>query len=69
VDAVGSHSHGLEPLFDVAPDSIVDPTAQIVPRGHQIVARIGEKSRFGDIVFLGEPVQERPRIWAVPWRL
>lgn len=28
--AVDSHSHSLEPLFDVVPDSVVEPTAQIV---------------------------------------
>jgi len=30
VKAVDSHSHSLEPFFDVVPDSVVEPTAQIV---------------------------------------
>jgi hypothetical protein len=30
MEAVDSHGDGLEPLFDVVPDSVVKPTAQIV---------------------------------------
>jgi len=62
VKAVDSHGHSLEPFFDVVPDSIIKPTAQIVAReGSQIAASIDEKLCLGDIVFLGEPMQERRR--------
>jgi len=59
VEAVDSHGHSLEPLFDVVPDSIVEPTAQIVTReGSQIADSIDEKRCLGNIVFLDESMQE-----------
>jgi hypothetical protein len=59
VEAVDSHGHSLEPLFDVVPVVVVEVTAQIVSReGSQIAASIVEKLCVGNIVFLGEAMKE-----------
>ena len=60
--AVDSHGDGLEPLFDVVPRSIVEPTAQFVAReGSQIATSIDEKLCVSEIVFLSESMQKRRR--------
>ena len=59
---VNSHGDGLEPFFDVVPLCVVELTAQLTTsQGSQIAASINEKLRIGDIVFLGQTVQERRR--------
>jgi len=52
VEAVDSHGDGLEPLFDVVPSSIVEPTAQFVTcEGSQIAtSNCSEMSSNIDIV-------------------
>lgn len=58
--AVDSHAHGLEPLSNVGPIFVDEVTAQIVAsNGSQVARVINEKLCVGDIVFLGESVQER----------
>jgi len=53
MEAVDPHRHRLEPLFDVVPDLVVEPTAQFVTReGSQIATSIDEKLCVGDIVVL-----------------
>lgn len=60
MEAVDSHSDGLELVFDVVPSSIVEPTAQFVTReGSQIATSIDEKLCVGEIVSLSKPIQER----------
>ncbi len=60
MEVVDSHGDGLEPFFDVVPCSIIEPTAQFVTcEGSQIATSINEKLCIGEIVFLGEPMQER----------
>ncbi|ACV48659.1 hypothetical protein Hmuk_2553 [Halomicrobium mukohataei DSM 12286] len=60
MEAVDLHGDGLEPLFDVVPSTLVEPTAQFVTReGSQIATSIDEKLCIGEIVFLGEAVQKR----------
>ena len=62
MEAVDSHRDRLEPLFDAVPVTILKVTAQLVAsKGSQIATSIDEKLRVGDIVFLGEPMQERRR--------
>jgi len=62
VKAVDSHRHGLEPFLDVVPLAIVELTAQRTPsQGSQIAASINQKLGVGDIVFLGEAMEERRR--------
>jgi hypothetical protein len=60
VKAVDPHRHGLEPFFDVAPLAVVEPTAQLTPsKGSQITTSIDEKLGIGDVVFLGEAMEQR----------
>jgi len=62
VKAIDPHGHGLEPLFDLVPGSIVELTVQFVTsKGSQVAVSIDEKLRLGDIVFLGEEVEKRRR--------
>jgi len=67
--AVDPDRNGLGPLSDVIPNLTVEPTAKFVAsKRSQIAASIDEKQRIGDIVFLGESMQEH-RAGSVPWRL
>jgi hypothetical protein len=60
VKAVDSHGDGVKPLFDVVSLSIVELTAQLTTcEGSQIARSINEKLCVGNIVFLGESMQER----------
>jgi hypothetical protein len=62
VEAVDPHNNSLEPFFDVVPLFVVEVTAQFVTsEGSQIPTSIDEKLCIGDIVFLGEAMQERRR--------
>jgi hypothetical protein len=48
VKAVDSHGHSLEPLFDMVPSVMVEPTDQFVTReGSQIATGINKKLRVG----------------------
>jgi hypothetical protein len=52
--AVDSHRARPEPLFDVVPLSIVEPTAQIMAKeGSQIPTSIDQKFGVRNVVFLG----------------
>lgn len=62
VKAVDPHRHGLKLFFDVVSVAVVKLTAQFSPReGSQIAPSIDEKLGVGDIVFLGEVMEERRR--------
>ena len=52
----------MKPFFDVVSLAVVELTAQFTMReGSQIARSINERLCVGDIVFLGESMQERRR--------
>ncbi len=67
METVNTHFERVKPLFDEVSVGIVSPTVQPQPRkGSPIAKLIDEKHRFGEIVFLADPMQERScRIGAV----
>jgi hypothetical protein len=60
VKAVDSHGDRVKLFVDVVSLSIVELTAQLTTyNGSQIARSIDEKLCVGDIVFLGEAMEER----------
>ncbi|ADB63441.1 hypothetical protein Htur_4656 (plasmid) [Haloterrigena turkmenica DSM 5511] len=60
MEVVDTHFEGMKPLFDVVLIDIVELTAQPEPReGRQMAVTIGKKHSRGEIVFLGQFMQER----------
>lgn len=62
IEAVGALFEGLKPFLDVVSVGIVKMTAQSKSgEGSRIAEAIHQKLRIGDIMFLGEAVDERRR--------
>lgn len=62
MEAVDSHNHSLESFFDLVPVVTVEMTVQVVTtQGNQRPTSIDEKLWVGNIVFLGESMEERLR--------
>ncbi len=60
MEAVNAHLQGVKPLFDQVSINVVELAAQFQSgEGSQIAIAINEKHRLGEIVFLGQLIQER----------
>lgn len=62
VKALDPHRNSLKPRFDIVSLIVVKMTAQFTTiEGSPVASSIDEKSGVRDILFLGEPMEERRR--------